>query len=115
MALTDAAAKQVKPKASNYSLGKTGGLSLFVAKNRSKAWHFRFSLREQQQRICLGSYPEIPRKEARQLRDQARSLVEKGVDPRQQRRDEKLAANADALKPLRALPTNGTTSRPLGC
>ncbi|MQT92481.1 hypothetical protein [Pseudomonas helleri] len=31
-------------------------------------------------------------------RDQARSLVEKGVDPRQQRRDEKLAANADALK-----------------
>ncbi|MQT92474.1 DUF4102 domain-containing protein [Pseudomonas helleri] len=69
MALTDTAARQAKPKASNYSLGDTGGLSLFVAKNGSKAWHFRFSWREQQ-RISLGSYPEIPLKEARQLRDQ---------------------------------------------
>lgn len=98
MPLTDTAARQAKPKVKSYSLGDAGGLSLFVDKNGSKAWHFRFSWRQHQQRISLGSYPEITLKEARQLRDQARSLVEKGIDPRQQRRDETFAASANARK-----------------
>jgi len=37
--------------------------------------------------MSLGTYPEITLKEARELRDQARALVAKGIDPRSQRRD----------------------------
>ena len=103
MALTDTAARQAKPKASSYTLGDTGGLALYVDKNGSKAWHFRFSWHQKQQRISLGSYPELSLKDARQLRDQARSLVEKGIDPRQQRRDEQLAAKTDARKTFEAV------------
>lgn len=46
----------------------------------------------------MGTYPEITLKEARELRDGARSLVTKGVDPRSQRRNEKRAAADSSVK-----------------
>lgn len=48
--------------------------------------------------MSLGTYPEITLKEARELRDQARALVAKGVDPRSQRREKKRVAAGNAIK-----------------
>lgn len=98
MPLTDTAVRQAKPKEKDFSLSDTAGLSLFVAAKGTKAWHFRFSWHGKQPRISLGTYPEISLKEARERRDEARSLIAKGVDPRSQRRDEKLAASTGAVK-----------------
>jgi len=98
MPLTDTAVRQAKPKEKDYSLSDTAGLSLFVAVKGTKAWHFRFSWHGQQPRISLGTYPEISLKEARERRDEARSLIAKGVDPRSQRREEKRAASTGAVK-----------------
>lgn len=98
MPLTDTAVRQAKPKDKDYSLSDTAGLSLFVAAKGSKAWHFRFSWHGKQPRISLGTYPEITLKEARERRDQARSLVAKGIDPRAERRDEKRTATTGAVK-----------------
>lgn len=98
MPLTDTAVRQAKPRDKDYSLSDTAGLSLFVAAKGSKAWHFRFSWHGKQPRISLGTYPEITLKEARERRDQARSLVAKGIDPRAERRDEKRAATTGAVK-----------------
>jgi len=98
MPLTDTAVRQAKPKEKDYSLSDTAGLSLFVAAKGTKAWHFRFSWHGQQPRISLGTYPEITLKEARERRDEARSLIAKGLDPRSQRREEKRAASTGAVK-----------------
>ncbi|MFL1527895.1 tyrosine-type recombinase/integrase [Pseudomonas sp. O230] len=98
MPLTDTAVRQAKPKEKDYSLSDTAGLSLFVAAKGTKAWHFRFSWHGQQPRISLGTYPEISLKDARERRDEARSLIAKGVDPRSQRREEKRAASTGAVK-----------------
>ncbi len=98
MPLTDTAVRQTKPKDKDYSLSDTAGLSLFVAAKGTKAWHFRFSWHGQQPRISLGTYPEISLKEARERRDEARSLIARGVDPRSQRREEKRAASTGAVK-----------------
>jgi integrase len=92
MPLTDTAVRQAKPKPKDYSLSDTGGLSLFVAAKGSKAWHFRFSWHGKQPRISLGTYPDISLKEARELRDEARKLVAKGIDPRTERRQALQAA-----------------------
>lgn len=98
MPLTDTAVRQAKPKEKDYSLSDSAGLSLFIAAKGTKAWHFRFSWHGQQPRISLGTYPEISLKEARERRDEARSLIAKGVDPRSQRREEKRAASTGAVK-----------------
>jgi hypothetical protein len=67
-------------------------LALFVAAKGAKSWHFRFSWTGGQPRISLGTYPEVSLKEARELRDETRALVAKGIDPRVHRRRARKAA-----------------------
>lgn len=98
MPITDTAVRQAKPAEKSFTLTDASGLSLFVAPNGTKSWHFRFSWHGSQPRMSLGTYPEISLKEARELRDQARSLVAKGTDPRSHRRKEKKAAADSSVK-----------------
>ena len=98
MPLTDTAVRQAKAADKEYSLTDGSGLSLFVATNGTKSWHFRFSWHGKQPRMSLGTYPEISLKEAREKRGQARTLVAKGIDPRSIRREEKRAASSSAVK-----------------
>lgn len=98
MPLTDTAVRQAKPADKSFTLTDASGLSLYVAPNGTKSWHFRFSWHGKQPRMSLGTYPEISLKDARELRDQARTLVAKGIDPRTTRREEKRAASSSAVK-----------------
>lgn len=98
MPLTDTAVRQAKPAEKSFTLTDASGLSLYVAPNGTKSWHFRFSWHGKQPRMSLGTYPEISLKDARELRDQARTLVAKGIDPRSNRREEKRAASSSAVK-----------------
>lgn len=91
MALTDTAVRQAKAKDKPYTIKDIDGLSLFVAASGTKSWHFRFSWHSKQLRISLGTYPELSLRDARLLRDQARSLLARGIDPREHRRVEKEA------------------------
>lgn len=86
MPLTDTAVRQAKPKEKDYTLSDSDGLSLFVATVGTKSWYFRYSWHGKQPRFSFGTYPEISLREARELRDEARALVAKGIDPREQRR-----------------------------
>ena len=81
MALTDTAVRQARPTGRDYNLTDSHGLALFVAAKGAKSWHFRFSWTGGQPRISLGTYPEVSLKEARELRDETRALVAKGIDP----------------------------------
>lgn len=92
MPLTDTAVRQAKPSGKSYVLNDLDGLALFVSAKGSKSWHFRFSWFGKQQRLSLGSYPEISLREARGQRDTARSWLAKGIDPRVQRRHERMLA-----------------------
>jgi hypothetical protein len=74
------------------------GLSLFIATNGTKSWHFRFTWHGKQPRMSLGTYSEITLKEAREQREHARALVAKGIDLWLQRREEKRAAASEAVK-----------------
>lgn len=97
MVLTITAVRHAKPRTKNYTLPDFDGLALFVNTNGTKSWHFRFSWAGKQPRISLGTYPEIGLRDARVLRDVARALIAKGIDPRDQRR---LERNAKPLPPL---------------
>ncbi|NMX61509.1 integrase arm-type DNA-binding domain-containing protein [Pseudomonas sp. WS 5079] len=103
MPLTDTAVRQARATAKDFTLTDGSGLSLFVATNGTKSWHFRFSWLGKQPRMSLGTYPEISLKDARELRDQARGLVAKGIDPRAKRREEKHQASALAMNTFEAV------------
>ncbi len=92
MPLTDTAARQAKPQDKAYTIMDGDGLSLYVAPNGTKSWHFRFSWHGKQPRMSLGTYPEISLRDARGRRDEARALVAKGIDPRSERRQAKAEA-----------------------
>lgn len=92
MPLSDTAVRQAKPRDKAYTISDAFGLSLYVAANGVKSWHFRFTWLGKQARISLGTYPEISLKDARARRDAARESVAKGVDPREARREQREAA-----------------------
>lgn len=103
MALTDTAVRQAKPAEAGYTMTDGMGLSLYVAPNGTKSWHFRFVWHDKQPRISLGTYPEISLKEARILRDEQRALVAKGLDPREARRSAKSEAAAASTNTFAAV------------
>lgn len=97
MALSDLTVRQAKAAKKTYSIPDTDGLGLVVAPSGGKSWHLRYYWLGIQKRISLGNYPEISLREARTLRDEARALLAKGINPhtdrKQKRHAIKLAAN----------------------
>lgn len=91
MALSDMAVRQAKATGKNYTLGDIDGLSLAVTAQGGRSWHFRFCWAGKQKRMSLGTYPEIGLREARGLRDQARALLAKGINPKVDRKHKRQA------------------------
>lgn len=82
MALSDLTVRRIKASDKDFNLSDTDGLSLFVPTQGRKAWHFRYYWLGKRSRISFGTYPEVSLGEARVLRDEARTLLAKGLNPR---------------------------------
>lgn len=96
MALSDLTVRKAKAKA--YTLADFDGLSLAVAVNGSKSWHFRYQWQGMQKRMSLGTYPELSLRDARTQRDDACALLAKDIHPRRDRKHY-LASLADCAIP----------------
>lgn len=88
--LTNTEVKQAKPKASEYNLSDGGGLSLRVKTTGRKYWLFNYIKPYVKKRtnIGFGTYPDVSLKAARELRDEARSLLAQNIDPKEHREKE---------------------------
>ncbi|TRO24475.1 DUF4102 domain-containing protein [Ectopseudomonas mendocina] len=91
MALSDFAVRRAKATGKDYTLPDVLGLSLAVTAAGGKSWHFRYYWLKQSKRMSLGTYPEVTLLEARALRDEARALVAKGINPRTHRKQKRAA------------------------
>ena len=91
MALSDLTVRQAKAADKTYSLPDIDGLGLVVAPTGGKSWHLRYYWLGKQKRISLGNYPEIGLREARTLRDEARALLAKGINPHTDRKQKRHA------------------------
>ena len=89
--LTDMTARQAKATGKPYTIADFDGLYLHISAVGGRAWHFRNTWMGQRARISLGSYPELSLREARELRDEARSLVARGINPRTDRKQKRQA------------------------
>lgn len=95
--LTDAKAKTAKPKTTPYKLFDGGGLYLEVMPTGSKLWRLKFRQASgKESRLALGSYPAVSLADARDKRLEAQKLKGKGIDPGQQKREERRIKQAVA-------------------
>lgn len=97
MSLTDSAIRALKPRERAYKVSDEKGLYLQVTPAGGRLWRLKFRASGGvEKKLSFGSYPEIGLKEARQLRDRARSLVANGIDPADKKRRDKRAAKVSA-------------------
>ncbi len=88
--LTDAKIKALKPRGKPYKITDYDGLFLFVTPSSgSKLWRFKFRLNGKEGLMCFGKYPFVSLMEARFKRDEAKSMVAKGINPAHEKRKAK--------------------------
>lgn len=95
--LTDHVVRNAKPQEKDYTLGDGRGLMLLIKSNGSKLWRLRYTINGKRSQIGLGSYPSTSLARARLLREQHHSEVASGVNPVEQRQQEKAEREAELL------------------
>ncbi len=90
MKLTDTACRTAKPKEKSYKLFDGGGLYLEVMPTGSRIWRWKYRFMGKEKRLSFGKYPSVSLKEARDHREGARKTLDRGHDPSEQRKAEKL-------------------------
>ena len=93
MPLSAAAIRNAKAAKTPFKLADGGGLFLLVAVNSGKYWRLAYRFDGKQRALVFGIYPVIGLADARELRDRARKLLAKGIDPGVQARLDKTAAS----------------------
>ena len=96
MPLTDTAIKNAKSQTNQVKLFDGQGLFLLVTPSGGKWWRLKYRLKGKEKLLSLGVYPEISLKEARRRREEARTLIAQGIDPSDQRKEEKAVAEAES-------------------
>lgn len=85
-------AETAKPEAKPYKLNAGDGLFLEVMPNESKRWRLRYFFLGKEQMLSLGLFPAVGLQDAKESRDAARKLLAQGLNPSEQRKDDKAAA-----------------------
>lgn len=99
MPLTDIRVKTAKAAGKPYKLGDERGLYLLVKAvdgAAAKYWRFDYRFAGVRKTAAFGVYPDVPLRDARERRDEARRLLAAGVDPAHAKQARKQAAKAAA-------------------
>ena len=91
MKLTDAFIKAIKPSAKSATYPDGKGLVLLSNPNGSFLWRFRYRYGGNAKMLSLGSYPEVSLKLARDKHRAMRQLLEKDIDPSEERKEKERA------------------------
>lgn len=84
-----------KPTEKPLKLFDGGGLFLLVTPTGGKLWNFKYRFEGKEKKLSLGVYPDVSLAEARQKRDQARTLLAKSVDPSDTKKAQKAASSQE--------------------
>ncbi|WP_272572108.1 MULTISPECIES: tyrosine-type recombinase/integrase [unclassified Providencia] len=86
-----------KPKEKDYKLSDGGGLYLLVKTNGGKYWRLKYRIDGKEKLLAIGVYPTVTLADARRKRDDAKRLLADGIDPNQQRKEQKQASKIDSV------------------
>ena len=103
MPLTAIEVKQAEPKEKAYKLADGGGLYLLVKPVGGKYWRYKYRYAGKEKTLALGVYPEVSLKEAREKHQAARKSLDRGIDPGEARKVEKLTRHLAAAESYEAV------------
>ncbi|CCO21998.1 tyrosine-type recombinase/integrase [Maridesulfovibrio hydrothermalis] len=89
MPLTIKQIESSKPKKKLYRISDNNGLCLEITPNGSKRWRLRYQFNRKAKMLSLGLYPEVNLKDARNLVFEMRQSLAKGLDPSQERQEQR--------------------------
>lgn len=92
MSLTDVKIKSLIAKEKAYSLADGEGLIIEVLPGGTKTWRYRYRLNGaagKQEKVTIGTYPEISLSEARLKRSELKRMVTMGTSPAKAKQDKK--------------------------
>ncbi|MER8569076.1 integrase arm-type DNA-binding domain-containing protein [Mesorhizobium sp. M0924] len=100
MPLSDAACRNAKAGDKPRKLSDGGGLFLLVQPTGGKLWRLAYRFQLKQKTLAFGAFPAIGLKDARFLRQGAKELLAKGLDPSEQKKIAKREAQLEASNTL---------------
>ena len=103
MTLTNASVKAARPQAKAYKLYDEKGLFLLVEPSGALLWRLKYRLHGKEKKLAIGPFPEVGLREARDKRDEARSLLAASVDPSQKKKDDKQTQAVQAANTFQAV------------
>ena len=89
MPLTHLKVERAKPKEKQYKLADERGMYLLIHPKGGKWWRLDYRYQGKRKTLSLGTYPDVSIKVARKKRDDARSILDGGVDPAYYRKSNK--------------------------
>lgn len=96
--LSDLQCRTAKPRERAYKLFDGGGMYLFVKPNGVKTWRLRyFKPSGKEGTLIIGNYPIVTLAVARRKRDEAKALLLDNLDPMEEKKKAKVAAQRAAL------------------
>ncbi|MGK0255787.1 MAG: integrase [Arcobacteraceae bacterium] len=90
LSLTATQIKNTKPKEKKYKLSDGGGLFLQINTNGSKLWRLKYRIHGKEKEYAIGVYPDISLAKAREKREELRRLIADGIDPNEEKKQNKL-------------------------
>jgi len=101
MPLSDTKIKTAKPRDKQYRLSDQRGLYCLVKPTGSKLWRYDYRFEGIRKTLALGIYPDVLLKRAREKHQDARRLLDNGIDPSAVKRAEKIAlAGKDSFEAI---------------
>lgn len=99
--LTDTLIRKTKTHTKPIKLADERGLHLLLTPEGGRWWRFRYRFGDKEKMLSLGTYPDVSLKAAREAREDARKLLNRGIDPsvaRQQEKQAKAEAGANTFE-----------------
>ncbi len=87
--LTEAVIKKIEHKPKQFKLSDGGGLYLLIHPNGSKYWRFDFRFNGKQKSSSLGVWPDVSLIRARTIRNTAKKKIKAGINPIEEKRNQK--------------------------
>jgi len=93
--LTDAAIRKAVPGDKPRKLSDGGGLYLELRPNGNRWWRIKYRHAGKENRLSLGTYPDVSLAEARRRREAVRAQLTVGIDPAEVRKTDKQSRTAE--------------------
>lgn len=98
MTLNETAIRNVESAEKPIKLFDGDGLYLVVTPGRGRYWRLKYRFGGKGKSLSFGVYPKVTLAAARNLRDEARSLLAGGVDPSEMRKRQRIAERDEAVR-----------------